>query len=369
MLKESDFLKVAIIGAGIAGLACAFELEKYGIRPDIYEIQDSVGGRGFNHMAGWMNIMYRPIQDAIEYLKKDFGIVIKPMERVNRVDFYSKNESASLTGPKLGYMVLAGPGNGSVYHQLVAHIRTPIKFGQIVNFRELSHDYDHVVIATGTPEIPMVLGNWRTDIAGYIYGATVSGEFEPNTIKMWFNTEWCQRAYAYFVPWNDRKGSLILNLQEVGSHGAQKCWRKFLDGIKWDIDVMEIYENPHNIGHVFQHRHKNMIFVGLAGGFLDPLFAFGQIASLDSGASAAKAIVEGKDYDLLVKNWLRRNNNMRIMRRYVDKFTDDDFDIAMKTIKTPFFRTIASRSNLNLIQILSFLAKTMVRHKIDRTIT
>lgn len=362
-------MKIAIIGAGISGLACAYELEKYGISPDIYEVQDSLGGRKYNHMAGWMNIMYRPIKDAIEYLKNEYGIVIKPMERVNQVDFYSLNEHAKLTGPKLGYIVLAGPGTGSVFQQLRAHVRTPIKFGQIVNFRELSYDYDHVVVATGSPEIPMVLGNWRTDIAGYIYGANIAGEFDPQTIKMWFNTQWAQRAYAYFVPWNDRKGSLILNLQEVGGFGAKRCWRRFLDYLKWDVEILETYENPHNIGHVYQRRYKNMIFVGLAGGFCDPLFAFGQIASVASGAAAAKAIVEGADFDKLVTPWLRRNDSLRIVRRYVDKFTDADFDKALRIIRTPFFRTLASRSNINFVQIVSFLAKVMASHKIDRMIT
>lgn len=362
-------MRVAIIGAGISGLACAYELEKYGIRPDIYEIQEAVGGRGYNHMAGWMNIMYRPIKDAVEYLKNDFGIVIKPVERINQVDFYSKNEQARLTGPKLGYMVLAGPEKGSVHHQLLSQVLTPIKYGQIVNFRQLSHDYDHVVVATGTPEIPMILGNWQTDIAGYIYGANITGEFDPQTIKMWFNTEWAQRAYGYFVPWNDRKGSLVLNLQEVGSHGAQKCWHKFLNYLKWDIQILETYEDTHNIGHVLQNRYKNMIFVGFAGGFLDPLFAFGQIASMASGAYAAKTIVEGANFDKLMANWLKRNDNLRIMRRYVDKFNDDDFDRAMRIIRTPSLRTLLSHSNVNLIRIFSLLTKVMVRHKINQTIT
>jgi len=362
-------LKIAIIGAGVAGMACTYELEKYGIRPDIFEVQDSVGGRGFNHMAGWMNIMYRPIIDAIEYLKNDFGIVLKPNERITKVDFYSKNETVSMKGPKLGYIINAGPAQGTIHQQMFDHIRTPIRYGEIVNFRDLSHDYDHVVVATGSPEIPMVLGNWRTDIAGYIYGATVTGEFNPQTVKMWFNTQWAQRAYGYFVPWNDRKGSLILNMQEVGSHAAKINWQKFLDHIRWDIQILETYESPHNIGHVYQRRLKNMIFTGVAGGFLDPLFAFGAVASIDSGASAAKAIVEGADYDKLVSNWIKRNQNLRIMRRYVDKFTDDDFDLALRILKTPLFMTLAARSNINMISIISKLAKVMVRHKIEQTIT
>lgn len=361
-------MRIAIIGAGVAGLSCTFELEKYGIRPDIYEVQDSVGGRGFNHAAGWMNIMYRPIHDAIDYLKQNSGIVIKPMERVKQVNFYSANNSATLSGD-LGYLLLMGPGKGSVYHQLLEHIRTPIKFRQVINFRDLAREYDHVVIATGSPEIPMVLGNWHTDIAGYVRGATVSGQFDPQTIVMWFNTRWAQRAYAYFVPWNDRKGSLILNMQETGPHGAKINWQQFLDWIDWDIEIIETYETTHNIGHVYQNQYKNLIFTGLAGGFLDPLFAFGQIASVASGAAAAKAMVEGADFNRLVHLWHRRNRQLRLFRRYVDKFSDQDFDRALDVIKLPLFRTLVAHSNVNLIYILSKMAKILVQHKMEQTVT
>src|SRR5690554_2872396 len=112
-----------------------------------------------------------------------------------------------------------------------------------------------------------------------------------------------------------------------------------------------------------------MFFVGLSVDFFDHLFAFGQIAAIDNGPSVARAIVEGADNDKLLSNWIRRNKDQRIMRRYVDKFSDDDFDKAMRIIKTPFFRTLASRSNVNLVNILSRMAKVMVSHKIDRTIT
>lgn len=361
-------LRIAIIGAGVSGLSCTYELEKYGVRPDLYEVQDMVMGRGFNHVAGWMNVMYRPIHDAIDYLKQEYGIVVKPMERVERVNFYSADNSATLTG-KLGYILLMGPGKGSVYNQLLEHVRTPVKYSQVVNFRQLAKEYDHVVVATGTPEIPMVLGNWRTDIAGYVRGATVAGQFDPRTIVMWFNTRWAQRGYAYFVPWNDRKGSLILNMQETGPHGAKICWQQFLDWIGWDIEIVETYETTHNIGHVYQNRHSNLIFTGLAGGFVDPLFAFGQIASIASGAAAAKAIVEGAEFDKLVHIWHRRNRQLRMFRRYVDKFSDRDYDRALAVVKSPMFRTLLSRSNVNIIYILSKLANILVRHKIENAIT
>lgn len=36
-------MKVAIIGAGVAGLSCAYEFEKHGIMPTIIEIRRRIG--------------------------------------------------------------------------------------------------------------------------------------------------------------------------------------------------------------------------------------------------------------------------------------------------------------------------------------
>jgi protoporphyrinogen oxidase len=41
---SNNFLKIAIIGAGPAGLTAAYQLTKYGNKVDIYESENSVGG-------------------------------------------------------------------------------------------------------------------------------------------------------------------------------------------------------------------------------------------------------------------------------------------------------------------------------------
>jgi monoamine oxidase len=43
-------MKVAIVGAGVAGLVAAIELEKAGIAATIYESTDKVGGRVKNRL-------------------------------------------------------------------------------------------------------------------------------------------------------------------------------------------------------------------------------------------------------------------------------------------------------------------------------
>ena len=71
-------MKVAVIGAGLAGLACALELEKHGIEPVIFERKDRVG-EIYPHVAALMQIFRRPVKYPLQYLSKNYGIELKPI--------------------------------------------------------------------------------------------------------------------------------------------------------------------------------------------------------------------------------------------------------------------------------------------------
>lgn len=48
LAQKTNYNNVAIVGAGLAGLACAHELQRYGIRATLYEANQRVGGRCFS---------------------------------------------------------------------------------------------------------------------------------------------------------------------------------------------------------------------------------------------------------------------------------------------------------------------------------
>ncbi|KUK83823.1 MAG: FAD dependent oxidoreductase, partial [Pelotomaculum thermopropionicum] len=75
-------VKVAIVGAGIAGLSCAIELEKKGVIPVIYE-KNSFGGEPFPHVTAVLKISHRPIRDSVKYFKDRLGISLTPLETIN----------------------------------------------------------------------------------------------------------------------------------------------------------------------------------------------------------------------------------------------------------------------------------------------
>lgn len=94
-------MRVAIIGAGVAGLACAHELEKHGIKPVIYE-KNSFIGEAYSHVGAALEIVLRPIRNPVIYLRKNFGIDLKPLNTVKTVAHHSPNKQTEIKG-NLGF--------------------------------------------------------------------------------------------------------------------------------------------------------------------------------------------------------------------------------------------------------------------------
>ena len=64
-------MNVAIIGAGVSGLSCAFELEKYGITPTIFEKRSQVG-EASGYAGIWINLLARNNKDPVKYLMDEY---------------------------------------------------------------------------------------------------------------------------------------------------------------------------------------------------------------------------------------------------------------------------------------------------------
>ena len=155
-------MEVAIMGAGMSGLSCAITLEKYGIKPTIFEKRSRVGDRFVNAEA-MFSILNRPNKQSIPYLGEKFNINLKPTSEVEKLFIHSKNEIGTIKG-KLGYTNVRGRYENSYESQLEKQIKCNINFNSTHEYEQLCKDFEYVVLATGDGEYASQLGNYRCDL-------------------------------------------------------------------------------------------------------------------------------------------------------------------------------------------------------------
>ncbi|PRX33582.1 flavin-dependent dehydrogenase [Orenia metallireducens] len=355
-------MKVAIIGAGKAGLSCAHELEQYGIKPVIYEKNGYIGELGPCYCK-YGNNGNRPIKNPMLYLKNNFGIKIKPLNKLTKVVHKAPHKTTTIKG-SLGYLYKSDRDEDSVKYQLYSQLKnTKVVFNQVGDYELLAKKYDHVVISTGNPNYTKQLGCWQELVNSYVRGATVIGEFDPRALIVWLDKEYCKNGYAYLTPFNDKKASLTLITTDVNEKEIDHYWEIFLDRANINYKIIEEYKLKHNLGIAYPKVYKNMIFAGASAGGLDPFLGFGLINAIDMGVAAARTIIKGWSYEKQIKDIIKRNFELKKFREAYNKLDNKDLDNLISVIGLPGIRHLTYYSPLNITQIGSLAIKLMEKIK------
>jgi flavin-dependent dehydrogenase len=347
-------MKVAIMGAGFAGLACAIHLEQNGIYPDIFEKRHRVGER-FPNMEAIMHLMHRPIKDSLVYINNLLGVDLKPAAVVHTIEMHSPNQKAVINGKNLGYSTIRGHDDRSWECQLADAVKSNITFNCAPDYRELEKEYDWVVVATGDSTISRDLGVWITDIEPFLRGCIVKGNFDPGNIKLWFNQSLSKQGYVYFAPYDYNEACISTAAAPSSLEDIDRLWAKTIDyfGITPEPGS-EFKVEEYKIGRVATRQVRNILLTGNAGGFIEPMMGFGQAPSLLSGIYASKAIITGEDYNQLTNWFNKRYEDSLTLRNYMLKLDDEAFDRIVLALKNKVSQSIMN--NPHFIQ-LSLLAK------------
>ncbi|TYQ17975.1 UNVERIFIED_CONTAM: flavin-dependent dehydrogenase [Acetivibrio alkalicellulosi] len=358
-------MRVAIIGAGVAGLTCAHELEKLGITPVIFERNSFIGDQ-YGHISAYLNIQHRPIKDSLKYFNKHFGISITPVNTINNLTHYSPNKKTVIKG-NFGYFIKRGREKDSLFSQLHSQLNKPdINFNTLADYEPLSKEFDFVVAANGTASFTKELGCWHETIKTYVKGGTILGNFDPNTLIMWINKDYCKNGYAYLTPYNEKKASLILVVSEINSNEVDHFWELFWNTENFNYTIIEEFKQEHETGYAYPHKVGNIYLAGNAGGSIDPFLGFGQLSSITMGIMAARSMVYGKDYEKLIKKVVIRHNQwIYEMRKAYNKADNNMYDMIVTGIGLPGIKHLFYHTNFNVIRFGYFYYRLMSKLKGD----
>lgn len=351
-------MRVAIIGAGPSGLACALELERLGISPAIFERSYRVG-YGAHKVDAMLHLLYRPVRDQVRYLSRECNLTLTPQSAIRKITMNSYGNKSQIKGRCLGYLFTRGQAANSMENQLASRLKTPIFFDTFADFRELARAYDVVVVAQGDSSAARMLNCWQEFTNVLVKGAIVLGQHDPRHFSVYFDNRYARHAFGYVAPFSHNRASVHLCVPGIKPKDMDSHWNLFMQEKKElsTLPVVNTYEMEWQCGQVTRRRHGNLFLIGNSGGFAENFMGTGLFSGLISGILAARCIVYKWDYEALSRPLIDHIKRISLMRDALDRLDNSGLNVLVKILGLPLVRHLIYNTNLNIVRKSESLLK------------
>ena len=351
--------KIAIIGAGPAGLTAAIEGAKQGLDVDLfdqYKIGDHI--RCAEGFFDTLNMLGQP-NDGVRF-------------KVEAIDFKVKGQYSFSTDDEVKLWMIdrqewqIGLGHQAKELGVRIHENTAISKAK---FKELSSDYDWIIDASGAPSVTSKANGWQSfykDTSGLTVQYTMHGDFTKYRNKIYAALLTKNEGYYWVFPKSDDEANVGLI---VFNDTQENLW-DILEGII-EEEQLTSYVRTRKLGGICpvvipeQLVHGNAILTGDAAGLVSALHGGGIDNACISAEIAIDCIVSDtveqysdKIHDLLGKKLAGEQQFANIAYQISPTILDAIFKMLQKSGKSLGeygFLTGKAKSFLDLKAIRGFI--------------
>lgn len=319
-------MKVAIIGSGVSGLACAFRLNQHGIKPVLFEKRPLIG-EAVNLYGLHLNCFNIITDKPLGFFEKKYNLKIEPMCGIKKITMYSGNKKITVRGGNLGFIFKRGPGFNSLERQLFSKVDAYFYFDTFIMptlLDDIRKEFDAVVVAAGGVDIPKHIGILKEHLTIQVRCGLLEGKYEPCQVISWMKTEYSNNSYVYLMPVGENRAVLTLLADNMTPGELDYMWKKMLISENITNNILETWDHEYHGGRLKTNRVGNIYFIGNAGGLTDDFMGFGIINGIASGIFAADAIATGTDYQesiQTIQKHLDEIHNFRLLAQRAGKST------------------------------------------------
>lgn len=349
-------VKIAIIGAGLAGLSCAYRLEQQDFQGtiDIFEKKPEVGGSNI-FLEFVSELFHRPIEDFFSHIAKEYNLYLVPQHTIYRTQTIGPRTSSCYQG-FMGHVVVRGKLENSLEKQLARQLQTPITCGYAADPGHMKSDYDVVVIATGRlQDVPSEIGV-RIDRYVHFYHGLLKGSFDVKLSKLWLNDTYALKGNAFQLTL-DEQTSMIALATPIREFELAKAWDLFIKNeFGKEVELTQLHEiKDFAIGQPKKHIFKNQILVGNVAGGVQPALGFGLHTAILSGIYAADSILCKANYEHLMGKHSKEFMWSLALRNALEQLGNHEYDLLVQGLHTAFGRAVLRKGGFNFNRYLGKL--------------
>lgn len=287
------------------------------------------------------------------------------MEKVRELTMYAGDRRASIRG-RLGYIFNRSAARTSLEYQLFRQVDAELYMDTYIPdtmIDDIAREFDSVVIATGTVDVPDSLGIVDTSTPILIRGGLLEGKFSTGAITTWVNTDYSGHYYVYLVPISECRSILYLLADNMTINDLDFNWKKMITTEAIQNNFLETWDGEFHSIRLKTNRLGNIYFVGNAGGMTDDFIGFGIINSIAGGIFAAEAIVRGENYEKSIKPILNQVDQLHNLRLLANKMNDMGWKRFISFAGMPGVRHLVYKHPLIKYQYLGALVGCFMKKK------